>query len=230
MTPDLMKFLVVIAKAGIVLLTYLFCAVSLYGLSRRMVRTGQYAGVILGICFVVGPVLMGWFLTMLLLTMPGQSRLFYCLVPLLPFAALLLINARFLCRSVVMDTSGWQYITQSGLERYLWTAIAGFLLVVALGGLVAVVATTPMHGNDAIEYQIVARSVAIARDANIYPIVDSDVALGFKAPWTHPMGYIGLLSHAYIVMLFDVINGWTRLNNTLSSRELIGQTTICADR
>lgn len=210
MTPDLLKFLLVLAKAGTIFLIYLICAVGVYALFRRAVKSADYAGVLFGISMVIGPVLMSWVLTMMLIAMPGQTRLFYVLGPVVPFAVLVVLFSKGLVDSLKAHVGNWRKLFDSGIERAVWTVFPLFILFVTLGAVLTLAASTPIHGNDSIEYQIVAWTVSQSLDASIYPIVDLDTANGFSAPWTHPMGYINLLTHAYLVQGFGDTSGVAR--------------------
>lgn len=209
-TPDILKFLLILAKAATIFVIYIICAVGVYALFRRAVKSPDYAGVLFGIAMVIGPVLMSWILTMMLLALPGQSRLFYILGPVVPFALIIIFSSKGLIDSLKASVGRWRDLTNSGVERAFWTILALFVLFVVLGVMVTLSATTPIHGNDSIEYQIVGRTVAQALDGNIYPILDQDTANGFNAPWTHPMGYINLLAHAYLVQGFVDTSGVAR--------------------
>lgn len=199
MEPMQMLFLIQLAKAGLLCLAFLITAMGSYAMLCSLVKDKTYHGLFFGMGLVIGPFLLSWFLTLLLTFMPGQSRLFYILLPLLPF----FIPAILRARRIWADIKGFanDYLA---LPKIRWAhAIAGLftlaLIVFGLGGLVVVNALTPLHGNDALEYFSVAKHIAQARDAGVYPIIDNTVAGGFMAPWTHPLGYINQLTYGYLI-------------------------------
>lgn len=199
MEPLQLQFLIGLAKAGLMFFAFLITALGTYSVLCGLVKDKVYRALFLGLGLVLGPLLMSWILTVLLTFFPGQSRIFYILAPLVPF----FIPALWKFRSIRADLAEFFY-NYVGAPRIRWghAAFSIFALILigfGLGGLVAVNAFTPLHGNDALEYFSVAKHIAETRNAGVYPIVDNSRVEGFMAPWTHPLGYINQLTYGYLI-------------------------------
>jgi hypothetical protein len=199
MNPNLIIFALLLGKALLLLALLLSVGLGAYGMVRRVSPTPEYRPLVLGIALVTGPMLMSWMFTTMLYALPGQSKWLYLIVPLVPFAPFLpegFARARDDLGDGLAAFFGRPTISLFSLAVALGAIV---LVVIGLGALFLLAIAVPLNGNDPLEYFSLARYLAETRSGWDYPLTDSSKAGGFVAPWTHPMGYISLLTYGYML-------------------------------
>jgi hypothetical protein len=84
------------------------------------------------------------------------------------------------------------HLATSASTRWLGSAA---MLAIALGALL--VLATPLSENDALEHALVGRELYTAGELAAYPILDTAMASGIYAPWSHPPLYSALIVQSY---------------------------------
>lgn len=199
MEPNQILFLISLVKGVLLFMAFLFSSVGVYALFRPQGADSQFRGIIFAMSLVLGPLALAWCLGMLLYFTPGKTRNYYLIVSILPFALPAILKSKQIGLDIIMFfRKWWTYFNGHPVQRAL-ALILLLLLLVVLGALVVINTTTPMHGNDALEYSKLAQVISEHKTNKIYPLMDPNIADGFSAGWTHPMGYINLLVYSYLL-------------------------------
>jgi hypothetical protein len=184
------------ALAGLALLlsNLVFAA----GFYRLVIAAGIFpdhrAGERLATALLFGPVAGAWTFGNALRLAPNRSVTTYILVCL----GLWLIVALAGRKEIRADIGRfWAWLArQSGTKARFWI-IKFLFLAIAIGFVRIVWATAwvPPYANDPLEYMTVARLIAgkLAL-TGVYPPIDTAVTSGFYGPWTHPPGFVLLMS------------------------------------
>jgi len=205
-TPELyhvLPLLIALAK------TYGFLGLSglgFYALARTWVsKLFANPFELLAISLISGPLLASWFFIQSLRLFPGLSPDIYIRTGHITALILGLVGLYFFIRDCPKknadyydDTKQWAGIK---FQRVYVLAIGIVALLIFIDHVVANTWTTllmPFSQNDAMEYATGAQLIAGVRDISIYPFVDAEQTGGFFGAWTHPPGYLGLLSWAYL--------------------------------
>jgi len=144
------------------------------------------------------PLLIATLLCVGLYAQPGETDLFY-----------LLCVSGGLTVVAVVGLSQLEYSLRSMLDlgRKLFAlafrvnAVTPFvwLLYALLGALVLAAVFSPVYANDPLEYLQSARSLYEQKDMSVYPPMDGSISNGLFGPWSHPPGYVALLTWSYLV-------------------------------
>ncbi|MBA4118897.1 MAG: hypothetical protein C0514_08405 [Candidatus Puniceispirillum sp.] len=135
--------------------------------------------------------LISWLYVLLLRVIPYQSHAFYIVSTALPFVLFFIYHykeaygfcARLYCSLKYMDI-------QNKIFAYL------FFLVVVL--IVLNYFNMPVLGNDSLQYIYLSKLINSLHDVSFYPSTSPVDLRGFIAPWSHPLGYPGLLAYAQL--------------------------------
>ena len=136
----------------------------------------------------IAPFLLGIAAVVSLAVLPGADRTVHSVASLL----LLLGSGAFGARLAVELSPDEHHIDQRTLG---WMQVVFALLVIAFAVTLVVLAlVVPKNINDALEYLLVSRDLAITRDLwNTYPGLDSSISpSGFFFAWTHPPTFVAL--------------------------------------
>jgi hypothetical protein len=91
------------------------------------------------------------------------------------------------------------------------------LFLAATVGLIQILwvnAWVPPYANDPLEYMTVARLIASKLAlTGVYPAIDASVTSGFYGPWTHPAGFVLLMSWVQILQGDDFAAGAVKFIN-----------------
>jgi hypothetical protein len=185
-------FIFGVAKAGLMLLTFLASASFIHGVFRRLMTDTAERGLLAAIALTIGPLLLSWVTVQALYYAPGQSREFY----------LGLIGLVIVLPGIILSP-GFIDDIFNGLKTYLMrqgtrpiALIISFafigICILLLGQLVSHRLVVPIWGNDAQEYAQLSRWLVEQMSVRDYPLMDSSQTDGLMAPWSHPLGYTGL--------------------------------------
>lgn len=199
MHPNIFELALLLAKSAAMLAVLLSSGLGVYALIRRLAPHPDYRLTLFGVALIVGPLLLSWLLTLLLYFVPGNPPALYLVSPALPFLALAPIGMAHVRQDLAVSFSNFFKRPTGGLFSLgTGLAVAAFL-VFGLGGLFALSSVVPVNANDPLEYFRLARDLAETRNGWIYPTTDSAATNGFSARWTHPPGYINLLTYSYLL-------------------------------
>jgi len=183
----------------LLLASYVLAAATLSFCGRRLRVFADIRGVRwASICFVLAPIAIGWAYGWALRIFPGKSPdvYLYGILSALLAGALLEVWRLGATRSVsqrgrTMLTTMPQLITAG-----VFTAFAiAVLFLILLNNL-----RTPISANDPLEYFTVARAIFERQQLlGVYPLLDPNLTMGFYGPWTHPPGFVLMLSWAFVV-------------------------------
>ena len=199
MHPNIILLAILLAKSLVLLGVLLAVGLGTYAMIRRLAPHPDYRFTLFGIALIVGPILMIWLFTILLHIAPGQHAAFYLILPLVPFLGFTLFGLSQARQDLGSSLS--KFFTRPAIGLFnLGIGLSAFVcLVFGLGGLVALAIAVPANANDPLEYFSLARHLAETRNGWVYPIIDSEATDGFTARWTHPLGYINLLTYSYLL-------------------------------
>jgi hypothetical protein len=152
---------------------------------------------------VLGPLAVAWNVALLMRFWTGQSPYLYLGMALAPFLLMIVLMQRHIRLALadakihlknIIDPLGGPH----PLTRFVWLGLSALILFI----IVILFLTTfliPLHGNDPLEYAQAARLITEARSTAIYPFSDASLAGGFYGPWTHPPGFVTLLTIGYFI-------------------------------
>jgi len=171
-----------------ILFTYIFSGTVLFLLTIRFIPSYKYYKYykVFYILFLgMGPMTIAWFLENIMYFMHGFSKQFYIaiifLIFMLPLLYILKYSKLTYKKYIILIR---QY---SKLE-----IIVALLLLLILSSIILL----PVIGNDTSQYYYVSQNVFIEKDFHFYPLIESGMYKGYF-PWTHPAGYISLLTWGY---------------------------------
>lgn len=167
-------------------------AAVLYWGMRRAAKSRIEQNLFAVISLTLGPMLMSWLLVQLLYFLPEQSKYFYLGVLAVAFVIPGLLATPGLLGQLL--GSGKDYFLSMrgiGLPRLVALAFTYGILAM-LGQLLLHQLFIPIWANDPQEYAQVSHFLAQTLNAHNYPVTDSTTTDGLFAPWTHPLGYVGL--------------------------------------
>jgi len=139
----------------------------------------------LSICFI------SWLYVLLLRVIPYQSHAFYIVSTALPFILFFCYHykeAYSFCTHLYCSLKNMDI--QNKTFAYL------FLLVVIL--VVLSFFNQPILGNDSLQYIYLSKLINSLHDVSFYPSTSPVDQRGFIVPWSHPLGYPGLLAYAQL--------------------------------
>ncbi|MDP3459702.1 MAG: hypothetical protein Q8S09_10555, partial [Hyphomonas sp.] len=199
MHPSFILFALLLAKSVVLLGILLGVGLSTYWMVRRLAPHPDYRLTILGISLVIGPILMSWLFTILMHAAPGQHPALYLILPLVPFGGFAFFGYSLARADIATGFSNFLGRPAVGLFNLGISAVASAGLIFGLGGLVALGIAVPLNANDPLEYFSLAKYLAETRNGWTYPMSDTTSTDGFIARWTHPLGYINLLTYSYLL-------------------------------
>lgn len=180
------------------LFTYIVTPLSLYCFFQNMARLNDNKQklVLLTSCLGLGPLSVGWILTMQLMFLPGLPKVYYItsiiLLYLLPFLSVKLQLKELLSQLNLINSSFTNILKNNKGDLLLFCISLCFILVAFILSIYL-----PFSENDALEYAYLAKIIANASSVNMYPIFDGTPYNGFIAPFTHPLGYSSLFVWSY---------------------------------
>jgi hypothetical protein len=199
MTFELMQFILMVVR-GIMLLTiFLLASMSMYALFVSLLGKNAPKGIVLGLSLIIGPMLLSWFNIMLLYFFAEHTSKFY--VWWLAFAfGVPGIIATFRHGPNLWGTYSDMLATfaQDKVKSRIYYLFLT-LVILAMGQLLLTQLFIPLSANDPLEYASVSRLIATLHSARDYPFMDRTLTGGLYAGWTHPLGYAGLLSYAFML-------------------------------
>ncbi len=149
----------------------------------------------------LGPIMLSWLLTMTLGIAPGIGRGTCVVMVILELGCLAVAG---LCRSETRKSIGCVFrILLPHLfgwrRRDALAATGAAGLFVAVGAIMVVALTTPLAGNDALEYAAAGQRVYHAMSAHVYPFAGQNPDESFYGPWSHAMGFVGLYVWSFLI-------------------------------
>lgn len=199
MHPNIIVLAVLLAKSGILLLILLAVGLGTYALIRRLAPHPDFNLTLLGIALVSGPILMCWLFTIILYALPAQPPLLYLVLPVIGFLVFAPRGFSYARRDLSTSLSKFFSGPPAGFVNLAIALFAFLALIFGLGGTVALAIIVPINANDPLEYFRLAGHLAETRDGWVYPTTDTTATDGFTASWTHPLGYINLLTYSYLL-------------------------------
>ena len=139
----------------------------------------------------VGPLLISVLICVCFLVIPRLQDIVYIIIVFSIFTlSSVCLNKEFLRKPFV----NFSFKKAS----FILTPFFIFLVLNLVMGLFAVL-IFPLYSNDPLEYFKTAQILTQYKDLSVYPIVDVSVSNGFYGPWTHPPGYVALLTWANLL-------------------------------
>jgi len=132
-----------------------------------------------------GPIAISWILEKIMYILVGYPRELYISIILLLFSLLFIYSLN--SRNNIYKA----YIVLS--KQFTKVDIVISILILAILSLNILL---PVIGNDASQYYYVSRNIFEAMNFHQYPLVESGAYKGYF-PWTHPAGYVSLLTWGY---------------------------------
>lgn len=199
MHPNLLVLAVLLAKSGVLLLILLTASLGTYALIRRLAPHPDFQLTLFGIALISGPILMCWLFTLLLYALPAQPPLLYLILPIVPFLVFAPKGFGYVRRDLSASSSKFFSGPPAGFINVGIGLLGSAALIFGLGGTIALAISVPLNANDPLEYFRLAQHLAETRDGWVYPTTDTTATDGFSARWTHPLGYINLLTYSYLL-------------------------------
>ncbi len=189
------------AAAGLALLSsYLVFAAGFHRLiALSKLFPEPCAGQRLSIALLFGPVAGAWTFGMALRLYPGAGSWLYIAVCAGIWLAIAFTGRRLLSRDIGQFLARLK--RQSLTALHFWSLV--IIVLVLLGALARIAWVNiwvPPYGNDPLEYMTVARLITGKMAlSGVYPPIDTSVTAGFFGPWTHPPGFVLLMSWAQLL-------------------------------
>ena len=132
-------------------------------------------------CFI------SWLYIFFLRITPHHSSFYYISVTTLPFVFVLLLKIR-LIKLFLKEFNGFKIIIKK-LNKFSFFV---FLFMIVFNILWFL--QNPLIGNDPLQYFYLSSLIDNMKDVSFYPSTTAIDERGFIAPWSHPLGYPGLLA------------------------------------
>ena len=133
----------------------------------------------------MGPITIAWFLEHIMYFMHGFSKQFYITILFLIFMLPLLYILKY------SKVTYKKYIVL--IRQYSKLELVVALLILLI---LSSVILLPIIGNDASQYYYVSHNIFMEKDFHFYPLIGNETYKGYF-PWTHPAGYVSLLTWGY---------------------------------
>ena len=168
--------------------TYLLSSLAVFKImlfSFKEIAKDKYK-VLLILSLGISPMLISWFLEKLMIALPYQNNLVYQTI----IVVVMLIPILFFKRKDAQNIK----LSIKGIFKSKKNTVGWVLYFIFLMHFLAV----PLFGNDAMQYHYVASVIYKTGSFNIYPLINNPDYSGYF-PWTHPTGYIGLITWSSII-------------------------------
>lgn len=165
--------------------TYLISGTILFLLIIKFFNNYKYFKLIYIVSLGTGPIAISWVLEKTMYTLIGYPKELYISIIFLLFSLLFLYSLNSL------NNIKQAYIILS--KQFTKVDIIISILILAILSLNILL---PVITNDSSQYYYVSRNIFEAMDFHQYPLVASDAYKGYF-PWTHPAGYVSLLTWGY---------------------------------
>lgn len=199
MTQETILYGLMLVKGGILLLVLLGASIAWLAICGLLFGAKTAVSNHVGASLVLGPMLLSWLFVKTLYFAPGLDRDFYLGLVLGSVGIGGVVSFLWLRAELYQKFRGYIASLFELRVRLVIIALAFLLVALLLAQMVFVQSVVPLTANDPLEYFSVARAIAEERSTRIYPILDRTETGGMTAGYTHPLGYGGLLTFAFLL-------------------------------
>lgn len=141
--------------------------------------------------------LIPWFYIFLLRILPHQDSGLYILLTIIPFIFLLVLKAKFF--KLFLNEF---YILKSITKKI--NKFSFFCFIFMIFFIILWFLQKPLLGNDPLQYFYLSSLIDNMKDVSFYPSTSAVDERGFVVPWSHPLGYPGLLAWGRLGLSQDI--------------------------
>ncbi|AHE67617.1 hypothetical protein Loa_02073 [Legionella oakridgensis ATCC 33761 = DSM 21215] len=146
----------------------------------------------------VGPISISWLTVMLFLAFPGHANWFYmAFINTIFFVPFILLRKQLYDFPLIIKDVFANIRTYCSQDKPAFFILMLGLVLIACSFILAIF--LPYSENDALEYSMLAKIMYGQHSARMYPILDGTQFGGFIAPFTHPLGYVGIFIWSYLI-------------------------------